>query len=106
MIRKRCLVRFAAAVFLGVLLLGPSATVSAQATGSISGEVLDAASLRALADAAATAVGNRVGSRSEVEEAIEFGKQIHGIRGLVVIAGDRIGLWGDIELVPLQRKKG
>jgi ApbE superfamily uncharacterized protein (UPF0280 family) len=60
----------------------------------------------ALADAAATAVANRVGSRSEVEKAIEFGKQIHGILGLVVIAGDRIGLWGDIELVPLQRKKG
>jgi hypothetical protein len=60
----------------------------------------------ALADAAATAVGNRVGSRSEVEKAIDFGKQIHGILGLVVIAGDRIGLWGDIELVSLQRKKG
>jgi ApbE superfamily uncharacterized protein (UPF0280 family) len=60
----------------------------------------------ALADAAATAVGNRVGAAADIEKAVEFGRHIDGVRGVVVIAGDRIGLWGDIELVPLQRKKG
>jgi ApbE superfamily uncharacterized protein (UPF0280 family) len=60
----------------------------------------------ALADAVATAAGNRVRSKSDIETAIAFGKNISGIQGLVVIIGDRIGLWGDIELVPLKRKKG
>jgi hypothetical protein len=60
----------------------------------------------ALADAAATAVGNRVRTQDDVESAVEFAKQIPEVQGLVVIAGERVGFWGEIELVPLQRKKG
>lgn len=51
-----------------------------------------------LADAAATAVGNRVKSVSDIEEAIEFASKIEGIEGVLVIIGDRIGVWGDIEI--------
>ena len=51
MIRERGLIRFAASVFLGVLLIGIPGIVSAQGTGSVAGRVLDAASLRPLSDA-------------------------------------------------------
>lgn len=53
----------------------------------------------ALADAAATAIGNRVADRRDVERAIDLGKEIRGVRGIVVIVGDNIGFWGGVELV-------
>jgi len=55
----------------------------------------------ALADAAATAIGNHVKSKSDIQNAIAFGKSIEGISGLVVIISDKMGMWGDIELVPV-----
>ena len=59
----------------------------------------------ALADAAATAIGNRVGSKADIQKGIEFGKRIAGLEGVVVIVEDQIGLWGRLELVPLEGKK-
>ncbi len=58
----------------------------------------------ALADAVATAVGNRVQTPRDIQSAIEFGKNIPGVTGLVVILGKDMGLWGDLELIPLQGK--
>ncbi|TFG93840.1 MAG: UPF0280 family protein [Calditrichales bacterium] len=55
----------------------------------------------ALADAAATAVCNQVKSGKDIQKAIDFGKRIRGVNGLVVIIGDQIGMWGDMEIVPL-----
>jgi uncharacterized protein len=55
----------------------------------------------ALSDAAATAICNRVDSPKAVERAVNFGKKISGVSGIVVIAGDKIGMWGDIEIIPL-----
>ena len=60
----------------------------------------------ALADAAATAVGNRIDSAEAIAEAMEFGRCIDGIEGMVAIFGDRIGMWGALDLVPLPGKKG
>jgi ApbE superfamily uncharacterized protein (UPF0280 family) len=54
----------------------------------------------AVADAAATAICNRVLSEKTIEPAIDFGKQINGVSAIVVIAGDKAGIWGDAELVP------
>ncbi len=51
-----------------------------------------------LADAVATAVGNRVKSVSDIEKAMEFASKIEGIEGVLVIIGDSIGAWGDIEI--------
>jgi ApbE superfamily uncharacterized protein (UPF0280 family) len=59
----------------------------------------------ALADAAATAIGNRVTSAKEIQAAINFGKSIPDIRGIVVIVADKIGLWGELALVPLAEKR-
>lgn len=55
----------------------------------------------ALADAAATAAGNRLKTVEDMDEALAFLKNIPGIMGCVLIIGDRLGAWGDIELVPV-----
>lgn len=55
----------------------------------------------ALADAAATAVGNLVASPDDIPAALQRGQQIQGITGILVISGDRMGVWGDIKLVKL-----
>lgn len=60
----------------------------------------------ALADAAATAIGNQVRSRPDVEPAIASGRKIAGVLGIVVVIGRQMGAWGQVELVPLSGKKG
>lgn len=55
-----------------------------------------------LADAVATSIGNRVISKTDIQEAIDFGKNIDGIQGIVVIIGDDVGIWGDLKIVPLK----
>jgi ApbE superfamily uncharacterized protein (UPF0280 family) len=59
----------------------------------------------ALADAVATSTGNRVHSKTDISKAIDFGKKIEGVLGLAVIMDDELGLWGAIEVVPLEIKK-
>jgi uncharacterized protein len=51
-----------------------------------------------LADAAATAIGNRVNYKKDIKGAMEWGMKIQGIRGVVIILGETMGLLGDIEL--------
>jgi ApbE superfamily uncharacterized protein (UPF0280 family) len=52
-----------------------------------------------LADAAATAVGNRVKSLADVGSAVKFGASIPGVEAVLVVKGDKLGVWGNIELV-------
>jgi ApbE superfamily uncharacterized protein (UPF0280 family) len=59
-----------------------------------------------LADAAATAIGNRVKSKVHIQRAVDFGKHIKGVNGIVVIIEDEVGLWGDLNVVPLKLEKG
>ncbi len=54
-----------------------------------------------LADATATAIGNMVSTTDDINEGIEFGKSIKGIKGILIIIKDKLGAWGDIELVKL-----
>ena len=60
----------------------------------------------ALADAAATAIGNIVQTKKDIPSAIEVAKSIEDVEGLAIIIDDDIGLWGDLEVVPLKGKKG
>ena len=53
----------------------------------------------ALADAAATALGNRIQTAADIEPAIAAGRAMKGIRGIVIILDKQIGLWGDLKLV-------
>ena len=55
----------------------------------------------ALADAAATALGNRVQGKEDIERVLEEGRTISGVEGVVVIVGDTMGAWGEYELVKL-----
>jgi len=57
-----------------------------------------------LADATATSIGNRVQSASDIQEALDAGKGIEGVKGVVIIIGDAIGMWGELEVVPLNPK--
>jgi ApbE superfamily uncharacterized protein (UPF0280 family) len=55
----------------------------------------------ALADAAATALGNLVQTASDVQVAIDRGVKIPGVTGIIIIKGRTMGAWGDLELVRL-----
>ena len=59
----------------------------------------------ALADAAATAIGNRVKNTSDISEAVAFGKKIRGVEGIVVILKEAMGIWGNIEIIGVEGKK-
>ena len=52
----------------------------------------------ALADAAATAVGNAVQHAEDIARALEVGQQIAGVTGVVVVKDDKIGCWGKVTL--------
>jgi len=53
----------------------------------------------ALADAAATAIGNRVKAEADVRKALEAEQRRGLLDGLIIVAGKEVGLWGRVELV-------
>ena len=53
----------------------------------------------ALADAAATAVGNAVKSKDHIEKGIVLARSIDGVKGVLIIVKDKLGSWGEIKLV-------
>ena len=55
----------------------------------------------ALADAAATAVGNIVQEKKDIELGLERGREIEGILGTLIIMGEKMGVWGNIRLTKL-----
>jgi ApbE superfamily uncharacterized protein (UPF0280 family) len=55
----------------------------------------------ALADAAATALGNRVQDPGSIAGALDWVAGLPEILGAVVIVGDKLGAWGQVQLVPL-----
>jgi ApbE superfamily uncharacterized protein (UPF0280 family) len=55
----------------------------------------------ALADAAATSIGNLIQSEADINAAMAAGRRIPEISGMVIISGEKIGAWGDLEIVPL-----
>ena len=55
----------------------------------------------ALADAAATALGNLVKTARDIPQAIEKARSIEGLHGVIIIIGDAMGVWGKVKIVPL-----
>ena len=51
-----------------------------------------------LADAAATAIGNRVKQPLDIDKALELAQEIGGLKGVVIIIGKDIGAWGEVKL--------
>ena len=54
-----------------------------------------------LADATATSIGNMVKTDRDIDSGLNALKKISGILGGVIIKGTKLGIWGQIELVPL-----
>lgn len=52
-----------------------------------------------LADCVATQTGNLVKSPEDVTKAIDYAKAIKGIIGVLIILGDKLATWGEVELV-------
>ncbi|MFC1984864.1 UPF0280 family protein [Chloroflexota bacterium] len=51
-----------------------------------------------LADAAATAIGNLIKQQADIPGGIEFAKSIEGLRGMLIVKDDKIGLWGEVKI--------
>jgi ApbE superfamily uncharacterized protein (UPF0280 family) len=51
-----------------------------------------------LSDAVATALGNRIKTRSDVEKGLAWAKKIPEILGVLIVIEDQLGAWGEIEL--------
>jgi ApbE superfamily uncharacterized protein (UPF0280 family) len=51
-----------------------------------------------LADAVATASCNRVKGVSDVKDALDFARSIDGVSGVIIVFGDKLGVWGCIKL--------
>ncbi len=72
---------------------------------SLSFGLADAATIfspsAAMADAAATAIGNRVSSADDIPGAIEFGQQLPRVSGIAIVKGEVLGLWGAIQITSM-----
>jgi len=55
----------------------------------------------ALADAAATALGNRVKSPADLARAMEWAEGVAGLSGALVVMGEDLAAWGQVELVEI-----
>jgi hypothetical protein len=82
-----------------------SGTVGPSLSFGLADAVTVWASSTALADAAATFLGNLVCSPQDIESALDRAQGIPGIHAVVVIAGGRIGTWGPLDLVRFESSK-
>ncbi|MDH7499611.1 MAG: UPF0280 family protein [candidate division NC10 bacterium] len=56
----------------------------------------------ALADAVATRMGNRVQRREDIPVALKVARSIPGVRGALLIVGEGLGAWGELEILRLE----
>ena len=54
-----------------------------------------------VADAAATRLGNETKNYNDINEALKIAQAIPDLIGAVIVCGEKLGAWGDIELVNL-----
>jgi ApbE superfamily uncharacterized protein (UPF0280 family) len=52
----------------------------------------------ALADAAATAIGNIIKEVDDIPQGLDFAKEIEGLKGVAIIKDDKMALWGKIKI--------
>lgn len=56
-----------------------------------------------LADAAATAIGNRIIHPEDIQAGVEFAKSTDNLLGAVIIKDDKIGIWGNLTIFRIKR---
>jgi len=76
-----------------------SATIGPSFSMGIADAVCVASDSATLADAAATAIGNRVKSVNDIRKSLEYGRSIPGVTGIVIIVKDKMGAIGDLEFI-------
>ncbi len=80
-------------------------TSSARVGPSLSLGISDAATIISkdtpLADAVATAMGNRIMSPKDLKSAVEWAVSVPGVEGALAAVDDKMAVLGDLELVPL-----
>ena len=52
-----------------------------------------------LADATASSIGNRVRSKKDIKAALNYGIEIPGVNGIIIIIGNDMGAIGEVEFV-------
>lgn len=52
-----------------------------------------------LADAAASAIGNKVKGKKDIKQVLNYGIKIPGVKGIIIICGNDMGVIGEVELV-------
>jgi len=75
-----------------------SGTVGHSLSFGTADAVVAVAPSTALADAAATAIGNLIKDAADIAGGIDFAKSIKELQGVAIIKGEHIGLWGEIKL--------
>jgi ApbE superfamily uncharacterized protein (UPF0280 family) len=78
-----------------------SATVGHSLSFGQADAVTVLASSVCLADAAATRLGNETKGKRPIDEVLKVAESIEGIIGVIVIRGEELGAWGEVELVEL-----
>lgn len=82
----------------GLGICTSSATVGPSYSAGRADAALVVAESAALADAAATALGNRAKSPEDMEEALDIVSGLEGVKGCLLIMGKRLGVKGDLIL--------
>lgn len=55
----------------------------------------------ALADAAATRLGNMVKTRADIDRALALAPRIPSVEAVLILINDKMGVWGNVEVVPI-----
>ena len=76
-----------------------SATVGPSLSFGKADAVCVISSSATLADAAASAIGNKVKGKQDIKTALDYGIKITGISGIIIICGNDMGAIGEVELV-------
>jgi uncharacterized protein len=75
--------------------VGPSLSLgNADAVCIVAGSAL-------FADGLATCLGNIVKKKDDISIAIETGRQFSGVSGILIILGEHLGIWGNLDIVKL-----
>lgn len=83
----------------GVGVCTSSSTIGPSVSLGIAEAAVVVARTAAIADAAATWLGNMVRSETDVSAVMDTGKDSQHVEGLLLVSGDSIGAWGCVELV-------
>ena len=56
-----------------------------------------------MADAAATAIGNIIRTADDIQKGVDMAADIDGLSGVIIIIGDKLGVYGDIDLCRIDK---